>query len=175
MVDILLERARDKSSYTRSKVLQTWAHLCVESVVSIGHWNLVARVAAGRLEDKGAIVRKSALQLLTTLLQYNPFGPSLRTGPFEATLEQYKEKLREMESTSATTDEAETHLAESEDVVGEDRSTPSDDGNADLVAGTPDTQYDHIDSSQVHRVEKYATPEHVVLTCEFNITCLFTL
>lgn len=149
MVDILLERARDKSSYTRSKVLQTWAHLCVESAVSIGHWNLVARVAAGRLEDKGAIVRKSALQLLTTLLQYNPFGPSLRTGPFEATLEQYKEKLREMESTSASTDEGETHLAESEDTVGEDRSTPSDDGNSDLVAGTPDTQHDHIESSQI--------------------------
>lgn len=157
MVDILLERARDKSSFTRSRVLQTWANLCVESAVSIGHWNLVARVAAGRLEDKAHIVRKSALQLLTTLLQFNPFGPSLRTGPFEATLEQYKEKLREMESTSASTDETETYLAEQEDGVGEDGNTPSKDGNADLVEGTPDTQYDHIDSSQVHPVEKCAT------------------
>ncbi|KAG0630533.1 hypothetical protein M758_1G185600, partial [Ceratodon purpureus] len=142
MVDILLERARDKSSYTRSKVLQTWASLCVESAVSIGHWNLVARVAAGRLEDKGAIVRKSALQLLTTLLQFNPFGPSLRTGPFEATLEQYKEKLREMESTSASTGETEAHLAESEDGVDVDTNPALEEENVEQVEGTQNTQYD---------------------------------
>lgn len=149
MVDILLERARDKSSYTRSKVLQTWSNLCVESAVSIGHWNLVARVAAGRLEDKAAIVRKSALQLLTTLLQFNPFGPSLRTGPFEATLKQYKDRLKGMESTSTNTDSADTPSAEPEDGVGEDESTPSEDKTADPVEDTQDTQYDN-DSSQVY-------------------------
>jgi condensin complex subunit 1 len=141
MVDILLERARDKSSYTRSKVLQTWANLCVESAVSIGHWNLVAHVAAGRLEDKAAIVRKGALQLLTTLLQFNPFGPSLRAGPFEATLEQYKEKLKEMESTSVSSGEAEAHLAEPED--GVDKNTAPEEEHAELAQGTPDTQYDY--------------------------------
>jgi condensin complex subunit 1 len=145
MVDILLERARDKSSYTRSKVLQTWANLCVER-------NLVAHVAAGRLEDKAAIVRKGALQLLTTLLQFNPFGPSLRAGPFEATLEQYKEKLKEMESTSVSSGEAEAHLAEPED--GVDKNTAPEEEHAELAQGTPDTQYDHIDSSQVHLIKK---------------------
>lgn len=155
MVDIFLERARDKSSYTRSKVLQTWANLCVESAVSIGHWNLVAHVAAGRLEDKGAIVRKSALQLLTTLLQFNPFGPSLRIGPFEATLQQYKEKLKEMELASSTANEAETHLAEAEG--GLDGKVLSEEGTADPVESTPGTQY--VDSSQV---EPYApTPADI--------------
>ena len=151
MIDIILERARDKSSYTRSKVLQTWANLCAESAVSIGHWNLVAHVAAGRLEDKAAIVRKSALQLLTTLLQFNPFGPSLRTGPFEATLEQYKEKLREMESASASTGEGEAHLAEPEEGIGVDKSTAAEEENGDLGEVTQDTQYD---SSQVHLMGK---------------------
>lgn len=97
MFEILLERCRDVSAYTRSRVLQVWAELCEEHSVSIGLWNEVAVIAAGRLEDKSAIVRKSALTLLIMMLQHNPFGPQLRIGSFEATLEQYKKKLNELE------------------------------------------------------------------------------
>lgn len=97
MLEILLERCRDVSAYTRSRVLQVWAELCEEHSVSIGLWNEIAAVAAGRLEDKSAIVRKSALNLLIMMLQHNPFGPQLRTVPFEATLDQYKKKLAEQE------------------------------------------------------------------------------
>lgn len=96
MLEILLERCRDVSAYTRSRVLQVWAELCEEHAVSIGLWNEVAAVAAGRLEDKSAIVRKSALNLLIMMLQHNPFGPQLRIASFEATLEQYKKKLKEL-------------------------------------------------------------------------------
>ncbi|KAL2501833.1 hypothetical protein Fot_35681 [Forsythia ovata] len=96
MLEILLERCRDVSAYTRSRVLQVWAELCEEHSVSIGLWNEVAVVAAGRLEDKSSIVRKSALNLLIMMLQHNPFGPQLRTASFEATLEQYKKKLNEL-------------------------------------------------------------------------------
>lgn len=97
MLEILLERCRDVSAYTRSRVLQVWAELCEEHSVSIGLWNEVASISAGRLEDKSAIVRKSALNLLITMLQHNPFGPQLRIASFEATLEQYKRKLNELE------------------------------------------------------------------------------
>ncbi|RWR88379.1 condensin complex subunit 1 [Cinnamomum micranthum f. kanehirae] len=97
MLEILRERCRDVSAYTRSRVLQVWAELCEEHAVSIGLWNEVATVASGRLEDKSAIVRKSALNLLIMMLQHNPFGPQLRVASFEVTLETYKEKLREME------------------------------------------------------------------------------
>ncbi|CAN4109193.1 unnamed protein product [Withania somnifera] len=96
MLEILLERCRDVSAYTRSRVLQVWAELCEEHSISIGMWNEVAEVAAGRLEDKSAIVRKSALNLLISMLQHNPFGPQLRAASFEATLEQYKKKLNEL-------------------------------------------------------------------------------
>ncbi|KAL8147344.1 condensin-1 complex subunit CAP-D2 [Apium graveolens] len=96
MLEILLERCRDVSAYTRSRVLQVWAELCEEHAVSIGLWNEVAAVAAGRLEDKSAIVRKSALNLLIMMLQHNPFGPQLRIASFEATLEQYRKKLKEL-------------------------------------------------------------------------------
>ncbi|KAF8043750.1 hypothetical protein BT93_A1921 [Corymbia citriodora subsp. variegata] len=99
MLEILLERCRDVSAYTRSRVLQVWAELCEEHSVTIGVWNEVANVAAGRLEDKSAIVRKSALNLLITMLQHNPFGPQLRIASFETTLEHYKKKLDELEPT----------------------------------------------------------------------------
>lgn len=97
MLEILLERCRDVSAYTRSRVLQVWAELCEEHSISIGLWNEVAVVAAGRLEDKSAMVRKSALNLLIMMLQHNPFGPQLRIASFEATLGQYKKKLKELE------------------------------------------------------------------------------
>nr|XP_043621850.1 condensin complex subunit 1 [Erigeron canadensis] len=97
MLEILLERARDVSAYTRSRVLQVWVELCEEHSVSIGLWNEVAVVAAGRLEDKSAVVRKSALNLLIMMLQHNPFGPQLRIASFEATLKQYTKKLNELE------------------------------------------------------------------------------
>eukprot|EP00250_Pteridium_aquilinum_P008672 c18119_g1_i1 orf=229-4548(+) len=108
MIDVMMERSRDMSAYTRSRVLQTWAELCEEHAVSIGLWNQVADMAAGRLEDKAAIVRKSALQLLATLLQYNPFGPQLRTAAFEATLEKYKVQLESMNSQSQVDNSAGT-------------------------------------------------------------------
>ncbi|KFK34945.1 hypothetical protein AALP_AA5G214200 [Arabis alpina] len=102
MLEILLERCRDVSAYTRSRVLQVWTELCEEHSVSIGLWNEVASISAGRLEDKSAIVRKSALNLLITMLQHNPFGPQLRIASFEATLEQYKRKLNELEPSLPT-------------------------------------------------------------------------
>ncbi|WCJ33357.1 Condensin-1 complex subunit CAP-D2 [Euphorbia peplus] len=97
MLGILLERCRDVSAFSRSRVLQVWAELCEENSIPIGLWNEVAAVAAGRLEDKAALVRKAALNLLIVMLQHNPFGPQLRIASFEATLEQYKKKLNELE------------------------------------------------------------------------------
>ncbi|GAU24201.1 hypothetical protein TSUD_23380, partial [Trifolium subterraneum] len=105
MLEILLERCRDVSAYTRSRVLQVWGELCEEHSLSIGLWNEVAEVAAGRLEDKSAIVRKSALNLLIMMLQHNPFGPQLRVASFEATLDQYKKKLRELEPSEGSDNE----------------------------------------------------------------------
>ncbi|GBG66498.1 hypothetical protein CBR_g63081 [Chara braunii] len=96
LLDVLVERLRDTSAYTRGKVLQTWAYLCEENAVPLGHLNHVAELGAGRLRDKAAMVRKSALQLLGTLLQQNPFGPTLSTTTFEATLAIYKKKLADM-------------------------------------------------------------------------------
>lgn len=50
--------------------------------------------AAGRLEDKSSIVRRAALQLLTALLLYNPFGAQLPEACFAASLAEYRAKLQ---------------------------------------------------------------------------------
>lgn len=122
MLEILIERCRDVSAYTRSRVLQVWAELCDENSISIGLWNEVASIASGRLEDKSAIVRKSALQLLITMLQHNPFGPQLRTSTFEATLEKYKEKLQGMEPSNPDKDEALNDCSLGEVIMGQNES-----------------------------------------------------
>ncbi|XP_028550454.1 condensin complex subunit 1 [Dendrobium catenatum] len=115
MLEILIERCKDVSAYTRSRVLQVWAELCEERAVSIGLWNELALVASGRLEDKSAIVRKSALNLLITMLQHNPFGPQLRVETFSATLEKYKEKLLVLEPARSEDDHFDNEITSGED------------------------------------------------------------
>ncbi|KAJ1292247.1 hypothetical protein BS78_02G377600 [Paspalum vaginatum] len=137
MLEILIERCRDVSAYTRSRVLQVWAELCEENSISIGLWNEVASVASGRLEDKSAIVRKSALQLLITMLQHNPFGPQLRIATFEATLEKYKEKLQGMEPSNPDKDEATNDCSPGEVIMGQDDSV------SDSCLASSQDQNDH--------------------------------
>ncbi|XP_024968002.1 condensin complex subunit 1 [Cynara cardunculus var. scolymus] len=140
MLEILLERARDVSAYTRSRVLQVWVELCEEHSVSIGLWNEVAVVAAGRLEDKSAIVRKSALNLLIMMLQHNPFGPQLRIASFEATLKQYTKKLNELEPNGSS----ESVL----DASSLDGDAGNEDGEiVDDKAGVPKEQQDSLTDS----------------------------
>ncbi|XP_054795196.1 condensin-1 complex subunit CAP-D2-like [Prosopis cineraria] len=119
MLEILLERCRDVSAYTRSRVLQVWAELCEEHCISIGLWNEVAAVAAGRLEDKSAIVRKSALNLLIMMLQHNPFGPQLRIASFEATLDQYKKRLNELEPAMPSEDVTDDLPSDGDNCLGD--------------------------------------------------------
>ena len=49
---------------------------------------------AGRLEDKAAIVRKCALQLLSKLMCFNPFGKFLPLDQLAASLDKYKLELQ---------------------------------------------------------------------------------
>ncbi|KAM1432360.1 hypothetical protein TB2_014139 [Malus domestica] len=146
MLDILLERCRDVSAYTRSRVLQVWAELCEEHSVSIGLWNELAEVAAGRLEDKSAMVRKSALNLLIMMLQHNPFGPQLRIASFEATLHQYKKKLKELDpDTSSESDK---------NRVPSDDNTSADSEVDDANAGVNKEQQESLSDSCLPHMEE---------------------
>jgi condensin complex subunit 1 len=85
LFDILLERAnRDANAFTRSKSLQTWAFIAESRAIPHRMLASVANVAASRLEDKTAAVRRAAAQLLSSLLRANPFGPALRLSHFRS-------------------------------------------------------------------------------------------
>ncbi|CAG9466088.1 unnamed protein product [Pedinophyceae sp. YPF-701] len=89
----LMERVRDSSAFTRARVMQTWALLADRQAVPISHWNAVAELVVGRLEDKSSLVRKAALGTLMTMLLMNPFGKTLPLSSLESSLADFKAQL----------------------------------------------------------------------------------
>jgi hypothetical protein len=81
-LDILVERTHDNNAYTRSTVLKVWILLLEKEALSIERVLAVGEIAFDRLNDKTSIVRKSSLNLLTTLLDYNPFSGNLNIDYF---------------------------------------------------------------------------------------------
>eukprot|EP00761_Pharyngomonas_kirbyi_P009241 gb/GECH01009257.1/.p1 GENE.gb/GECH01009257.1/~~gb/GECH01009257.1/.p1 ORF type:complete len:1324 (+),score=347.64 gb/GECH01009257.1/:1-3972(+) len=79
---ILMERFHDVHAFTRSKVLQCWSFLCERRLIPLKAHPDVMDLAIGRIRDKSAIVRKSALQFLQVALSYNPFGAILKRSLF---------------------------------------------------------------------------------------------
>jgi condensin complex subunit 1 len=63
LLDILLARSRDSSSYTRSAVLKTWISLSQTGAIPIAQIHAVTDMAIDRLHDKTVMVRKQALQV----------------------------------------------------------------------------------------------------------------
>lgn len=98
LLDILCERTRDQSSYTRKAVLQTWQYLAQTKSIPLGHWQVVTSIAIGRLEDKSSLVRKEAMRLISSLMLHNPFGPSLPLDRFAASLELHSGMLEQLMS-----------------------------------------------------------------------------
>ena len=47
LLDTLMERARDQTSWTRATVCRTWSSLAESSKIPIGHWGTVAELAIG--------------------------------------------------------------------------------------------------------------------------------
>ncbi|CDF39464.1 unnamed protein product [Chondrus crispus] len=91
LLDVLMERShRDIHAYTRSKALQVWILLAEARVIPNRLFPVLADMAASRLDDRTAAVRKYATQLLGALLRNNPFGPGLQKSHFEAKLEEIR-------------------------------------------------------------------------------------
>ena len=84
LLDTLLARAMDVHSLTRAAVLKAWVALVEAGAVPPERLADVARLAVGRVCDKGAMVRRAACTLLRALLEYNPFGGRTEAAWFEA-------------------------------------------------------------------------------------------
>jgi condensin complex subunit 1 len=63
LLDILQERSRDMSSYTRSAVLKAWIHLTHSGSIPVERILPVTIMAIDRLQDKTVMVRKQSLQV----------------------------------------------------------------------------------------------------------------
>lgn len=95
LLDILIERIRDKISYTRVRVLQTWSYLCEERSIPLTLYTTLTEKCVQRIEDKSSFVRKSAIQLLANLMQYNPYASQLRLELFRTTYDKIKEQMEQ--------------------------------------------------------------------------------
>ena len=107
LLDLLTERVYDVSSYTRATVLKAWIHLVHEQVLPKERVLSVTGIAMDRLQDKTVMVRKQAMQLLTVLLENNPYMGNLDPAP-------YQRKLKELYlfvKSNLPSDIAEAHAA----------------------------------------------------------------
>ncbi len=118
LFDILVTRAHDTSSYTRSAVLKTWISLTQSGSIPVDMIHMVTSIAIDRLHDKTVIVRKQALQvrlggsthekalcyvllttvlmqLLTTLLENNPYMGDLDPEPYQRKLSELYTYVKE--------------------------------------------------------------------------------
>ena len=105
-LDLLVERVHDTSAFTRARVLQTWSSLAEKKALPLSHWTVVADLGIGRLGDKTASVRKAAMNLLATMLGFNPFASQLPSAAFVQSLREYEVKLKTMEDTKDSGNEA---------------------------------------------------------------------
>lgn len=95
IMDILIERVHDISSFTRVSVLKAWANLTANESLPLDRVMPVTAMAIDRLQDKTVMVRRSAMQLLTLLLENNPFMGSLDPMPYERKVSELEAFLKE--------------------------------------------------------------------------------
>ena len=89
LLDILFERVYDTSSFTRSAALKAWIQLVQDGKLPKDRVIPTTKLAMDRLQDKTVIVRKQSMQLLTSMLENNPYMGNLDPKPYRA-------KLREL-------------------------------------------------------------------------------
>ena len=113
LLDLLMERAYDVTSFTRAAVIKAWIKLVQAQSIPKDRIVPVTRLAMDRVQDKTVVVRKQAMQLLTVLLENNPWTGSLDPEPYSAKLKELyvfvhqhmPNELREVSSRSTAGDD----------------------------------------------------------------------
>ena len=83
LADLVVERSRDASHWTRAATMRACSKLVENRAVPRDRYADVASAVTGRLKDKTAQVRKNALDSVCALLAHNPFAPILDPAPHE--------------------------------------------------------------------------------------------
>jgi len=90
LLDLLATRVHDVSSYTRSTVMKAWISLVENECLPKDRFLSVTNLAMDRLKDKTVMVRKQSMQLLSSLLEHNPFMGNLDPVPFRRKFEELR-------------------------------------------------------------------------------------
>jgi len=94
LLEILLERSHDTSSFTRAAVLKSWISIVESGSLPLERIMPVTALAIDRLNDKTVMTRRCSMQLLTCLLENNPFLGSLDPSPYRKKIASIYENLK---------------------------------------------------------------------------------
>ncbi|KAK2964661.1 putative condensin complex subunit 1 [Blattamonas nauphoetae] len=121
---ILSERINDVAAFTRARTLHCWTDLTSSQCLPLRFHNLAAALAVSRLSDKGSVVRRAAVQLLQSLVEFNPYNPKLSATTFSRQLRQLiLMEEKEAEERSIIEAEIKTRLSERESRTEEEPNT----------------------------------------------------
>jgi condensin complex subunit 1 len=144
VMDMMIERTYDVSSYTRAAVLRTWVGIADGDALPLARFESVAEVAVDRLKDRTAAVRKNAISLLVSLLDNNPFGGTLNLSIFKKkqcdTEELLKQRLQQLSDTLADSSDIKKEVDE-EEKPDEDEEAPEITEDNEIVAFRKTIEY----------------------------------
>lgn len=95
----LYSHMQDINAYCRTKVLQIFIQLQEAKAIPLVHQSRILFRTVERLEDKSAMVRKSALILIKIFLETNPYSAKL---PYKELLEKYEQEIKKLDTIQAT-------------------------------------------------------------------------
>lgn len=72
--EILSDHMSDVTAFVRARVIQNWSRLQKENVLKSKMQTRILGKVIEHLRDKGSIVRKAAVNCVTSFLEHNPFG-----------------------------------------------------------------------------------------------------
>ncbi|CAM9236529.1 unnamed protein product [Pylaiella littoralis] len=136
LFEYLGDRALDVSPFVRLAVLRAWRSIAERRALPRARFPDAARLGRDRLHDQSSLVRKEAVKLLSTLLEYNPYNSTLD-------LEAHQQRSNEAEAEYRAGAPAPANPAQGEDDGGDgdmgesgepNGDRESDAGNADADA-----------------------------------------
>ncbi|XP_030754810.1 condensin complex subunit 1 [Sitophilus oryzae] len=95
---ILMDHIDDISAHVRSKVIQHWSRLQKENAIPRKLVNDVIEKIINHLEDKSALVRKSAANAITTFVATNIYSSDLSLEKMQAGLDEHVKMLEAMKT-----------------------------------------------------------------------------
>lgn len=109
LLETLLARSTDKTVWVRVRVLQALSHLATSKptpALPREQWPRVLEIATRRMQDTASSARKVAMQLVRTLIERHPYGPSLdgngsERAKAEQLLEEVATRLRKLHAEEA--------------------------------------------------------------------------